>query len=182
MTNARLFTLVGTAALIAGALLWNFGRPGRSMPAAVEPVVEIAPAAIYAASFSDASGGRRALGEFQGKVLVLNFWASWCEPCRAEMPAFQRLHERWASRGVQFLGLSDETPELAARFGRQLGIGYPLWTGGEGVAELSRRLGNRVSGLPHTVVLGPQGEVIAQRVGPYTERELEGVLKNMGPK
>ena len=103
MTNARLFAAVGAAALLAGGLLWHFGRPGRVPRAMPAPVVAIAPAAIYAATFTDAAGSPRALGQFQGKVVVVNFWATWCEPCRAEMPAFQKLHERWAGRGVQFV-------------------------------------------------------------------------------
>jgi thiol-disulfide isomerase/thioredoxin len=144
-----------------------------------EPAPAIAPAALYAATFDDPAGGRRSLGAFQGKVLVVNFWATWCEPCRAEMPAFDRLHRRWSSRGVQFVGLSDEAPEVAARFGRQHDIAYPLWTGGEAVADLSGRLGNRLGGLPYTVVLTPQGAVYAQKVGPYTERELESVLEKL---
>ena len=176
MTNARLFAAVGAAALLAGGLLWHFGRPARVARPAPAPVVAIGPAAIYAATFTDAAGNPRALGQFQGKVVVINFWATWCEPCRAEMPAFQKLHERWAGRGVQFVGISDESPEKAGRFGRELGIGYPLWTGGDQVADLSRRLGNSVGGLPHTVILGRAGDVVSQRVGPYTEKELEAIL------
>ena len=185
MTNARLFAAVGVAAMLAGALVWHFGRPLRTAPAAdspAPPVVAIAPAAFFAATFTDPSGAPRALGQFEGKILVLNFWATWCEPCRAEMPAFSRLHERWAGRGVQFLGLSDEPAEKAERFGRDLRITYPLWTGGDQVADLSRRLGNRVGGLPHTVVLDPAGLVVAQRVGPYTEPELEAILAGISPK
>ena len=182
MTNNRLFATVGVAALLAGAVAWQLGRPRLPSPAATAPTVAIAPAAFYAATFSDLAGARQALGQFQGKVLVLNFWATWCEPCRAEMPAFQRLHERWASRRVQFLGLSDESAELAGRFGRQLGVGYPLWIGADEVAALSRRLGNQLGGLPHTVVVGPQGEVLEQKVGPYTESELEAILLKYAAK
>jgi thiol-disulfide isomerase/thioredoxin len=185
LTNARLFAAVGTAAFLAGALLWHFGRPPKPAagPApATPPPVAIATAAIFAAGFTDASGAPRSLGAFEGKVLVLNFWATWCEPCRAEMPAFNRLHERWAGRGVQFLGLSDEPTEKAQRFGQSMGIAYPLWTGGDQVADLSRRLGNAKGGLPHTVVLDPTGRVAAQRVGPYTESELEEVLVQLAGK
>lgn len=179
LTNTRLFAAVGTAALLAGALLWHLGRPARLAPSGetpAPPVVAIAPAAVYAATFTDPAGAARALGQFEGKVLVLNFWATWCEPCRAEMPAFNRLHERWAARGVQFVGLSDESAEKARGFGETLRIGYPLWIGGDQVADLSRRLGNRLGGLPHTVVLDPSGRVLAQRVGPYTESELGAIL------
>jgi thiol-disulfide isomerase/thioredoxin len=184
LTNARLFAAVGAVALLAGVLLWHSGNP-RPSPTAAAPaptVVAIAPAALFAATFSDAAGQPRALGQFEGKTLVLNFWATWCEPCRAEMPAFNRLHERWAPRGVQFLGLSDEPNEKAQRFGESLGIDYPLWTGGDQVADLSRRLGNRQGGLPHTVIVDGTGRVVAQKVGPYTEAELDSVLSRYGGK
>jgi thiol-disulfide isomerase/thioredoxin len=185
LTNARLFTAVGTAALLAGALLWHLGRPARQAPDAqanAPPVVAIAPAALFAATFTDPDGATRALGQFEGKILVLNFWATWCEPCRAEMPAFNRLHQRWSGRGVQFLGLSDEPREKAEQFGRVMGIGYPLWTGRDQVSDLSRRLGNQLGGLPHTVVVDRVGRVVTQRVGPYTEAELEEVLAQTGAK
>jgi len=176
VTNTQLFAAVGVAALAAGAAAWHLGRPQAPVdtPPPV-PYVAIAPTALFAASFMDGTTPR-SLGQHEGKILVLNFWATWCEPCRAEMPAFNRLHERWAGRGVQFLGLSDEPGEKAAAFGRALGIGYPLWTGGDQVADLSRRLGNVQGGLPHTVIVGSRGQVLAQKVGPYTENELEGVL------
>ena len=182
MTNTRLFAAVGAAAMVAGALLWQLGRPVDRGAVTEPPVATIAPAALFAATFTDAAGADRSLGQFQGKVLVLNFWATWCEPCRAEMPAFERLHQRWAARRVQFLGLSDEPTEKAQQFGRALGVGYPLWTGGDQVAGLSRRLGNRLGGLPHTVVLDRQGAVAAQRVGPYTEAELEKILVDLVAK
>ena len=184
MTSARLFVAIGLVALAAGAGLWQWSRQSRPLPpqpASVE-APSIAPAALFAASFLDEARVPRALGQFQGRILVVNFWATWCGPCRAEMPAFQRLHQRWMEKGVRFVGLSGESPETAARFGRELGISYPLWTGGEEVQELSRRLGNRMRVLPHTVLIGPAGEVLEQRVGPYTEIELEERLGKIASK
>ena len=188
MTNTRLFAAIAVAAFACGAALWHFGHPVGSRAGVTTtstppaPVPAIAPTALYAAAFTDPEGASRSLGQFQGRVLVLNFWATWCGPCRAEMPAFSRLHSRWAARGVQFLGLSDEPPSTAARFGRDLAIAYPLWTGGEQVLDLSRRLGNHQRVLPHTVIVGPSGEVLEQRVGPYTEDELDSMLRRFSSK
>ena len=174
MSTRALFAAIGAAALLAGAGLWLAMRPPGA-PAGL-PAPQIAPAAIFAATFRDAAGAPRSLGQFQGRLMVVNFWATWCAPCREEMPAFVRLQERWAGGGVQFVGLSGEEPEPVARFGRELGINYPLWTGGEAVGELSRRLGNRQGVLPHTAILDPGGNLIEMKIGPYSESELEAVL------
>ncbi|MEO7741868.1 MAG: TlpA disulfide reductase family protein [Usitatibacter sp.] len=144
--------------------------------------MSIAPAALYAATFDDESGQRQPLGQYQGRVLVLNFWATWCGPCRDEMPGFARLHARWKDKGVQFVGLSTEERDRVARFGRDLSIPYPLWTGGGEVGELARRLGNRLGVLPHTAIIGPQGQVLEVRAGTYTEMELEGRLAAFAAK
>jgi hypothetical protein len=98
------------------------------------------------------------------------------------MPAFSRLQARWADRGVQFVGLSGEDAAVVARFGRALGVTYPLWTGGDAVGELSRRLGNGRGVLPHTAILDPTGAVLVQKVGPYNEAELEAILAQMTRK
>jgi thiol-disulfide isomerase/thioredoxin len=169
VTQKSFFALIGALALAAGTILWLLGRP----PGRAAPAPQIAAGALYATSFTDAQGRPQALGQFQGRVLVLNFWATWCGPCREEMPAFERVQARWKDRGVQFLGVSAEEPAKVNQFGRDLGVSYPLWTGGDEVNELSRRLGNRLGVLPHTVIVAPGGEILETRVGPYTEPELE---------
>lgn len=165
------FGAVAVAALAAGAGLWWSQRP----PPRTGPPT-ISGAALYAATFRDARGGAPSLGRFQGRTLVLNFWATWCAPCREEMPAFVRLQKRWRDRGVEFVGISSEPPELLERFGRELAIDYPLWSGGEQAEELSRRLGNRLGVIPFTALIDGSGRVVAAKVGPYSESELDTLL------
>jgi thiol-disulfide isomerase/thioredoxin len=171
MTQKSFFALIGALSIATGTILWLLSRPPARHEAPASP--QIAAAAFYAATFSDADGRPQALGQFQGGILVLNFWATWCGPCREEMPAFSRVQARWKDRGVQFLGVSAEDAAKVNQFARDLGVGYPLWTGGDEVNELSRRLGNRLGVLPHTVIVAPGGEILETRVGPYTEGELE---------
>ncbi|HUP28706.1 MAG TPA: TlpA disulfide reductase family protein [Usitatibacter sp.] len=171
-----LFTAVGLLAFAAGAALWLAARAPAGSARVVASAPSIAPAALLSTAFVDSRGVRRTLAQFPGKVVVLNFWATWCAPCREEMPAFTRLQGRWASAGVQFVGISAEDADKVERFGRELGINYPLWSGGDEVREVSRRLGNQAGVLPHTVILGPGGEVLDVRVGAYSEPELEARL------
>jgi len=176
MTARWFYALVGTAALLAGAGLWWATRPAAPVPT-TPPIAapSIGAAALYATSFTDLDGRPQALGQFQGKLVVLNFWATWCAPCREEMPAFTRLQARWKSRGVQIVGVSDEEAGKVARFGHELGINYPLWVGAS-ASELSRRLGNASGVLPHSAILDGSGRVLEQKVGPYNEAELEAKL------
>jgi thiol-disulfide isomerase/thioredoxin len=173
------FALIAFAAAAAGTGLWWATRPS-SIAATAAPA--ISPAAIWAASFVDTQGRPHAIGELQGNIVVVNFWATWCVPCREEMPGFARLASRWNPRGVRFVGLANDEPAKVERFGRDLSIGYPLWVGGEAVGELSRRLGNRLGVLPHTVILDPAGSVLETRVGPYSERDLEAKLLTLAAK
>jgi thiol-disulfide isomerase/thioredoxin len=182
LTARTLFAAIGLAALAAGSALWWMKRPPAMTPPALETPARIAPGALFAVGFKDATGRPATLGAFAGRILVVNFWASWCGPCREEMPAFSRLHARWSAKGVQFVGLSDEDPSVAARFGQDLAIAYPLWTGDAAVMELSRRLGNRLGVLPHTVLIGPSGEVLDQQVGAYSESALDEKLKSISRK
>jgi thiol-disulfide isomerase/thioredoxin len=140
--NGRLvFGAVAILAVGAGGGSWWLTRAPRE-PSASAP--SISTGALWAASFKDTNGASHTLGEFQGQVLVLNFWATWCAPCREEMPAFVRLQDRWKMRGIRFLGLSDEEPAKVERFAAEIKVNYPLWVGSEAAGELSRRLGNRL--------------------------------------
>ena len=184
MTARWFYSLVGAAALVAGAGLWWATRPPPPLALPTAPPIAaptIGAAALYAAPFTDLDGRPQALGQFQGKVVVLNFWATWCAPCREEMPAFTRLQTRWASRGVQIVGVSDEEAGKVARFGKELAINYPLWVGGS-ASELSRRLGNTTGVLPHSAILDGSGKVLEQKVGPYKEAELEAKLSSFAAK
>ncbi len=168
---------VGTGAVAAiavvGAAAWLWNARSSSEPA---PTPTIAPAALWSASFIDTDGQAHSLGELQGNVVVVNFWATWCVPCRDEMPGFSRLHERWKSRGVRFVGLAADDPAKVARFAKDFAIGYPLWIGGDAVGELGRRLGNRLGVLPYTVIIDPAGFPLDTKVGPYSEGELAAKL------
>jgi len=168
------FVAIALAAVAAGtAAWWVFERPPQAPPQA------IAPSALWAVTLADASGRPQSLGQFRGRILVANFWATWCAPCRDEVPLLVRAQSRWAPRAIQVIGLTADAPEAVAQFGRELGVNYPLLVGKADVDEIGRRLGNAQGVLPYTAVIDPEGKVIATKVGAYSEAELDRLLERV---
>ena len=102
-------------------------------------------------------GAQASLSQYAGKIVVLNLWASWCPPCRAEMPDLQRLYSAYAARGVVVVGVDEgESREHAASFARALGIRYPIWI------DEDQRYGRVYAalGLPTTVIVNRSGVVM----------------------
>ena len=132
--------------------------------------------ALLAMTLPDLDGRPQPLVQWRGKVLVINYWASWCPPCIEEMPMFSRLHERHATAGVQFVGIGmDETEKMLA-FVKKSPVSYPLLAGGTNPG------GNpalTVKGLPYTVVLGRDGKVAFSRYGSVDEATLEAQLRQL---
>ncbi len=116
-------------------------------------------------TFPDLKGKPRKSNEWGGKVMVLNFWASWCPPCREEIPAFVGLQQEFASKGLQFVGIAIDDPAEVAKFSAEQNINYPVLLGDTDAIELSKRLGNRFQGLPFSVIFNRQGQVVHVQAG-----------------
>lgn len=172
MSARATFALVALLAVLAGAGLWWWNRPGPR----VEPA-HVAPGAIYSMAFRDREGHPRSLAEFRGDFLVVNFWAPWCAPCREEMPGFSRLQSKWKGRNVQFIGVTGDDPHAVERFLQALPVSYPVFLAGGDAEAWARRLGDRDAVLPFTVVVDPEGQRIAAKVGIYSESRLDAELR-----
>ena len=132
--------------------------------------------AIYTAQFAEADGKEHRLGEWQHKLLVINFWATWCGPCKEEMPILARLQEKYAANNVQIVGIAVDSRVNVSNFAKKFHAGYPLLPDEAGAIEFSKRLGNRLGLLPFTVVLKPGGEPVFTRLGVVTEAEMIALI------
>ena len=163
------FVAVAIAAGVAGygTRLWHWAETDRSAEA------------LMAVRLADLEGRQQALGQWRGKVLVVNFWATWCEPCREEIPAFVRLQDKYRTRGVQFVGIAIDQRDKIRAFARTFGINYPVLLGGIDTVETSRQAGNRVGALPFTLVLDRNGRIVSRELGKASETKLEALFQSL---
>ncbi|MEW6037949.1 MAG: TlpA disulfide reductase family protein [Pseudomonadota bacterium] len=127
--------------------------------------------------FPDLSGNPVRLSDERSEVLLLNFWASWCEPCREEMPVLDRLYAEFRPRGLKVVGLALEDRDAIAAFLRKFPVAYPILVGEHGGDVLAARLGNVGGGLPFTVVFGANGQVLATHLGPRTRTQFQADIE-----
>jgi len=126
----------------------------------------------------DAAGRPRRIGEWDGRLVVLNFWASWCGPCREEMPMLDRAAQRHAGQGVAVVGVAVDDAAATRDFLKDNPVGYPILVDEpRNGSDLSVTYGNSRSVLPYTVLIGRDGRVLAQHFGSFSERALEDWLR-----
>ncbi|PZP51944.1 MAG: TlpA family protein disulfide reductase [Azospira oryzae] len=174
MSRARqglIAAVVAVLALVAGFALRHLS--------AVDSGGEAAGEALFDASFEDLNGQRVSLSRFRGQVVVVNFWATWCTPCREEIPEFVELQEEFRDQGVVFVGIAVDRREPVAAFSREFGINYPVLIGSLEAMELARKVGNRMQALPFTVVLGRDGQAAKVHLGKLSRDTLEPLLRKL---
>ena len=128
-------------------------------------------------SYPDLEGKQRQSKEWANDILVLNFWASWCPPCREETPLFVELQEQYQHQKVRFVGIAIDDPEPVQDFADTYAVNYPILLGDIRASKLSRQLGNRFEGLPFTLVAEPGGRIILRHAGGISREQLEPVLQ-----
>ena len=116
-------------------------------------------AALMASTLPDANNQQHQFTEWQGKTLLVNFWATWCPPCVAEMPELDALQIEMAAKNLQIIGIGIDSPSNIKEFASKYKISYPLLIAGMNGTELARQFGNTGGGLPFTVLIGPNGEI-----------------------
>lgn len=184
MTPSGKHLLVIAAVAASGVLGFLVSRSleegEKKPPAQAAAPVEKPPAAVpdqggealLAAAYPDLSGVNQPLSQWKGKVLVVNFWATWCEPCKKEIPEFVKVQAKFQDKGVVFVGIALDEKDKVAVMSKELGINYPVLIAPLSAIDISKAAGNRMSALPFTAILGRDGRVVLGKLGGLDESSL----------
>lgn len=132
--------------------------------------------AILAASLPDLQGENQEVSQWLGKVMVVNFWATWCTPCREEIPEFIEAQKKYGEQGLIFIGIAIDQADKVKMFSQEFGINYPVLVGSFDTWSLLEAAGNRHSALPYTVVINRSGELVENYLGRVELKKLEKMV------
>ncbi len=162
-----LFILIALFALVSGIILQRSLNTANLGPSELE------------IAFPDLEGKPHKLIEWKGKVLIVNFWATWCPPCLQEMPEFVKLQHELGPKGLQFIGiLTDDEVDAARDFLKSKPLNYPVLDGTIDGRQLTQKLGDTAGVLPISVVFDPNGKRVHTEIGVFTRDE---VLEKVKP-
>src|SRR6266850_1604253 len=151
---------VGAGAAVAGGIV-----------GALALQAQTGAAELLSSTFPDLAGRPRRLSEWHGSHILCNFWATWCTPCREELPLLDAAQQQYARNGVQIVGIGIDTAPNIREYLKVVKISYPILVGEAGAIGLMRNLGNKSAGLPFTVVLDPAGRRRRHKLGAYSRAE-----------
>jgi thiol-disulfide isomerase/thioredoxin len=174
MRSIILIVVAGVIAAAAGFGFYRYAHQG-SVSTASEPL----PPGLQ---LNGLDGHPHSLDEWHGKLVLVNFWATWCTPCLHEIPELVKLQKQYAGRGLQVIGPAVDDPDSVRSMLGPLGINYPVLTGTpDSMIDLMEKLGNGPGGLPFSVLVSPDGMLIDRHLGEFTPAELAKLVEKHLP-
>jgi len=142
----------------------------------LSPTEQVNPTPLPEFNLPDVSRNEHNISEWQGKIRIINFWATWCPPCLKEIPEFIALQEQYADKGVQFIGIAIDDLEPVEKYLASTKINYPILIAGVTGITLAQQLGNSVDAVPFTVVVNRQGQIIHQHRGEFSREQIMEII------
>ena len=169
-----LLPAVGLVSLLAGVMLFKLLQPDASQTNRSASPTDME---LHSIPLIDLDGRQTLLADWQFEILVVNFWAPWCAPCRREIPALIQIQREYAERGVRILGLAFDGEEQVRRFADEYGIDYPLFLAGNSSSMYNAAFSNPSGSLPFTALLSPQRDIIYRHNGELSAQQLRDQLE-----
>jgi thiol-disulfide isomerase/thioredoxin len=143
---------------------------------------KISSAPLFTTTLTNIQGVQQNLSQYKGKIIVLNFWATWCPPCREEMPELSQLQLEYKNKNVVVLGIAEDELPLVNEYLQSSPVTYPVFIAENDAMNLGASLGNDKGVLPYTVIIDADGNVIDTFYGRISKPLLEKHLLNLVPK
>ena len=134
--------------------------------------------AFFANSWQTPDGKSANSENWRQKVLIVNFWASWCPPCVEEMPTLDKIAQEYASKNVLIVGIGIDSPTNVREFLLKTPVSYPIVIGGLEGSNLAKQMGNAQGALPYTVIINRKGQAIFTKLGKISEEELRKAINS----
>ncbi len=132
---------------------------------------------LFASNLPNENGVSQALSQYKGKIIVLNFWATWCPPCREEMPELSQLQDEYKNKNVVLLGIAVDELALVKAFSQATPVSYPIFSAEIDGMTLGVNLGNDKGILPYTVIINSDGRIVKTFFGRINKSLLSATLK-----
>ena len=162
MNNKAIIALAAVIALSAGMIVKNL----ETMPEKGKNDF------LPKFSLPDLTEKNRHISEWKGKILIINFWATWCPPCLKEIPGFIALQDEFGDKGLQFIGIAIEEREPVDEYIDFININYPILIGEDAGIALSHQLGNRINAVPFSIVVDKKGNIIHRHPGEFSRKQI----------
>ncbi|MBV6423305.1 MAG: Thiol-disulfide oxidoreductase ResA [Steroidobacteraceae bacterium] len=186
MTPLRALLLIGVATLaaLAGFLAWRALAPAQPPPAVMTthgspapapPPARTIPDTLPAFTLKDRDGVPRTLAHWAGHPLLVNFWATWCAPCRREIPLLKTLRRSYAAQGLEVIGIAVDFREDVLKYAAEIGLDYPLLIGEQDGLDAAAAFGVDPV-LPFSVFSDSKGRIVAVRIGELHADEAAFIL------
>jgi thiol-disulfide isomerase/thioredoxin len=161
---------------IIGAGLW-FTFHNKPASTQAPTATKILPQQLPSFSMKDTTGAIRSSNEWSGKILIVNFWATWCPPCIEEMPVLVDFQYQYSPQGVQVVGVAVDNLDQVKDFIELYEINFPVIIGQNEAIELGKKMGNRISALPYTAIFDQNGKTLYAQPGKVNQDQLEKLIK-----
>ena len=127
------------------------------------------------------NGDMHAISHWDGDILAINFWATWCKPCKEEIPEFVELQNKYRDRGVTFIGVAIDQTQPVSDFVERYGMNYPVLIGEQAAVDAARAYGNQIGALPYTAFVDRSGRIVHVHRGRLPKTEAEAILQDLLP-
>ena len=179
--NGRVLAAVAIVGLAAGAAFYLYQQPSPTAAPAPTPAGPPSPIAKLVAtvpsfSLADRTGTMRSLADWQGKALIVNFWATWCAPCRKEIPLLQKLQREHGDEGFQVVGIAVDFRDKVLAYADEMKIDYPLLIGEQEGLDAATAFGVEAVGFPFTIFTDTRGRIVVAHMGELTQPQADLIL------